>query len=382
MEIVLYVHELYPEIGHSHAMIETLRNFPPGAIKKLTVIAYESAALENIFPELKGRCSFKKVPGKTLAPFLIKMLFYQFYALLYSYFRVPAHAKELGIGIAHLRPKFVNVQFLHFQWAKPYFTMGKMPFYKYIYKKILFFFFDLGERIVYQNPLVKVGALSKFVQEALIEKYHRNPNNTHLTYSGINTQKFSLDLRPRQEIWRELANTYPEMTKLEPNQPIALFVGALERKGLLYILKCLEKKTSPYQLIVVGKPEVGTHIDLSTYPNIAYIPYTKELPLFYSLADQFLFPTLYEPFGLVIIEAAIMGLDVYTLKKDVGASELLAGLPEIHVAETIEQFVIPIPRIISLQEKLQHRQERLKHLENYTWKETGTSFYNLLTADQ
>ncbi len=381
MEIVLYVHDLYPEIGHSHAMIETLKHFPRGAIDKLTVVAFESAELDKLFPELAGKCYFKKVPGKKLTPFLIKLLFYQIYCLVYSYFKVAPKALELSIGIAHLRPQFVNVQFLHFQWAKHYFSMEKMPLYKLIYKKIFFYCLQLGEQIVYGNPKTKVGALSFFVQQALIEKYNRNSTNTHLTYSGINIHKFAPDLRPRREIWAELASLYPAMSKINPDKPIALFVGAMERKGLPHILKRLEKDSSScYQLIVVGRPETGSQIDLSLYPGIAHIPYTKELPKFYSLADQFLFPTLYEPFGLVIIEAAIMGLEVYTLKNEVGAVELLVGLPHINVADRIDNFDIPKPRLLSIEEKLQLREERLKRLTDYSWSETGKSFYRLLNS--
>ena len=42
-------------------------------------------------------------------------------------------------------------------------------------------------------------------------------------------------------------------------------------------------------------------------------------------------PTLYEPFGLVLIEAAAMGMNIVTTRNCVGASELLENLEGIEI---------------------------------------------------
>ena len=53
-----------------------------------------------------------------------------------------------------------------------------------------------------------------------------------------------------------------------------------------------------------------------------YCGFTNEIEKYFSSADIFVFPTLYEPFGLVILEAMASGLPVVTSKL-AGAAELI-----------------------------------------------------------
>lgn len=112
-----------------------------------------------------------------------------------------------------------------------------------------------------------------------------------------------------------------------------LFVGTLEpRKNLATLLKAyalLGKKAQPPRLIIGGArgwqhehvfsvvEELGLN-EAVIFPG--YIP-REELPLWYNAADLFIYPSLYEGFGLPLLEAMACGTPVITSN--------ISSLPEV-----------------------------------------------------
>lgn len=91
---------------------------------------------------------------------------------------------------------------------------------------------------------------------------------------------------------------------------IVLFVGTNAwRKGLHYLLEAMDYLPQDYHLIAVG---VNPHSLPAGFPraNATAIPQAPNaaLPAYYSLADVFCMPSLYEPFGLVYLEALSHGV--------------------------------------------------------------------------
>jgi glycosyltransferase involved in cell wall biosynthesis len=56
--------------------------------------------------------------------------------------------------------------------------------------------------------------------------------------------------------------------------------------------------------------------------NVQVFPPTRELQKYYAAADVFLFPTTYDSFGMVVLEAMAAGLPVIT-SDQAGAAELI-----------------------------------------------------------
>lgn len=103
--------------------------------------------------------------------------------------------------------------------------------------------------------------------------------------------------------------------------PYILSVGVLQpRKNVPRLLRAFEllRRQTPdfgYQLVVTGKPGWGADADLARkHPQIRFTGYVPdaELPVLYAGATVFAYPSLYEGFGLPLIEAMASGCPVLT----------------------------------------------------------------------
>jgi glycosyltransferase involved in cell wall biosynthesis len=109
--------------------------------------------------------------------------------------------------------------------------------------------------------------------------------------------------------------------------PLALFTGDVRtnRKGLVSVLQAMTKVDGTH-LAVVGK------IDHSPYPEMArtlgiadrthFLGFRKDVSHIMRACDLFVFPSWYDPFGLVVTEALASGIPVVT-SAATGAGELL-----------------------------------------------------------
>lgn len=134
-----------------------------------------------------------------------------------------------------------------------------------------------------------------------------------------------------------------------------LYVGTIEkRKNLLSIVKSLKIIKSQIPLVVVGKPtkylkEINEFIQqnkLSDKVLIYHSVSNEELPSFYRLAKVFIYPSVFEGFGIPIIEALYSGVPVITSK---GSCFSEAGGPDsIYVSpENPEEIADSVDKLLS-----------------------------------
>jgi glycosyltransferase involved in cell wall biosynthesis len=103
--------------------------------------------------------------------------------------------------------------------------------------------------------------------------------------------------------------------------PYILSVGVLQpRKNVPRLIAAFEKlrRENPdfgFQLVVTGKPGWGADADLARkHPQIRFTGYVldEELPVLYAGATVFAYPSLYEGFGLPVVEAMAAHCPVLT----------------------------------------------------------------------
>ncbi len=378
----VFVHDFHLEVGHSNALIELLRQIPAEQIESLKIFSYTSSAPVDLFPALaqQGKVEVVRLPVTNLYPALLKIIFFHLWSYLYIKFFLSKNYIKIGIGVASLDVDFVNVQFIHRQWKDIYFKYRKFPWWVSIYKRSTYWYLGICEDYLFRRKNIQVMVIADFMKKYFMEKYKLDRQQLSLIYSSVNLDKFSISPKGRQELFDDLRIDYPQLETIDTGKPILLFVGAYERKGLYRILDDIRKDAkNRYQMIIVGQPEsVADKIDFPENLAYAQIFYTQNLPEVYSLADAFIFPTLYEPFGLVITEAAAMGLKVVVTKEMVGASEILGDLDEIVMVDGKSSLKLNEIDILTADKRQLLRTQRVKRFQEFSWSKAADLFQKSL----
>jgi glycosyltransferase involved in cell wall biosynthesis len=384
MKISIFVHELLPQVGHSRAMIELINGLTieqKSNIEYIETISFESKDLNQLFPEINCPKKIIKIPGMTLKPFLLKMFTYHILSFFYSLFFCRKKIK-IGIGIASLNVNISNIQFIHKQWEMLFFQKRRLNLIQKIYKKALFKYFEIGEHLLFKNKNIQFIVIAHFLQNFIKSTFGTGVEQIHLIPSGVNTTEFSIESLNQQQIIDNLVSKHVALKIINFDEPVILFVGAFERKGLDRVLDYLKDKPSS-QLILIGKPESYSSWNFPTNIRIAHVLFTEEINLFYAISDIFIFPTYYEPFGLVILEAYSMGLDLIIPKDNVGASEILINESdnEDGIYFFLQQGILPEIHFkkVDLNQRKKRRRDRLNKLSQFSWEKSAEKFYSILS---
>ena len=172
--------------------------------------------------------------------------------------------------------------------------------------------YDRKFRFAAENADVVI-AISEETKKDLVQFYNIQPEKIKVVYQSAGEQFYK---HMREEQVSRIRS------KFSLPQKFILYVGTIEeRKNLLTLVKALTKvKNIP--LVVVGrKKEYFTQVENFIKENglekRVIFPYevsNEELPAFYKMADVFIYPSLYEGFGIPILEALMMGTPVITSK--------------------------------------------------------------------
>jgi UDP-glucose:(heptosyl)LPS alpha-1,3-glucosyltransferase len=220
------------------------------------------------------------------------------------------------------------------------------------------------------------------LSKRLIPRFYPFPQERiHVIYNGVDLDKFV----PSKE---RIAPRDDEPVKL-------LFVGQdFKRKGLIHLINALvEVKMAghSFHLRVIGREKSCNYQSLATKLGLAeHITFegpSGSIQEAYKVADLFVFPSLYDPFANVCLEALACGLPVLTTTTN-GSSEIITQESDGYVvdgsetglAERLTKSINQFSNKSSADRETMRSRAR-KKAENYTIKANTEKIIELLKSD-
>jgi glycogen synthase len=182
-------------------------------------------------------------------------------------------------------------------------------------------------------------AVSEETKEDVLKHFNVDENKVKVIYNGINLQQY---------ITTSETSTLDEYG-VNKTKPYVLFVGRITRqKGIIHLVNAIKYIDSETQIVLcAGAPdtkEIGLEMEEAvnevqkTRNNVIWIDkmVTKEeIIQLYSHADVFCCPSIYEPFGIINIEA--MACDTAVVASAVGGIKEVVVDGETGILVPVEQ---------------------------------------------
>lgn len=319
--------------------------------KRVTLNILEQLKMDQGVELLEFKPSYSLVPGKGVLPKL--------YGHLVRFFWVQIHLPFLcrvkNIDFL-LSPEFYTPIFTHCKRgviAHDAHIRAQKEFISPLW--FYFYYIPFIEYAIRRADLI--FTVSKFSKKQIIDLMRLEDSKVHVVYNGVDGC-FS-EAKTGSSENKVLAAGLTE-------QEYILFVGTFEaRKNIERLIQAFAlfklnsgPKGSEIKLAIVGKPSSGQHSDRNRQINdlidsldmrnetvlCGFVP-DSELPAFYRSAVLLAFPSLYEGFGLPIIEGFISGVPVLTsnicsMPEIAGDAALLVDPYDVNdVAAKMEQLM-------------------------------------------
>ena len=204
-----------------------------------------------------------------------------------------------------------------------------------------------AERTAYEGAAAVI-AVSAGMRADILRSYPAiDPDRVHVVHNGIDLAGWK---RPEGAEATAAADAVVRGLGIDPDRPAVVFVGRITRqKGLPYLLRAVERLPAHVQMVLCAgapdTPEIAAEVsglveDLRRQREgviwIEQMLPRPELVAVLSACTVFVCPSVYEPLGIVNLEAMACGLPV------VGSAT--GGIPEV-VDDGVTGLLVPIEQV-------------------------------------
>ena len=193
-------------------------------------------------------------------------------------------------------------------------------------------------------------ANSNMIKDEIIDTYGIRPNKIDVVYNGVESKTIN-----HESSFKKLSKEFD----IDKNSSILLYVGSgFKRKGVEEFLEIIAKlKNQSIKAFIIGKEKNLEYYqqlskDLKIDKTVIFTGPRADVDDFYTISDIFLFPTRYEPFSNVVLEAMSFENAVFTTRQN-GAHEILT-----------DEYIMTSSKDFSVAKKIDNLLEDAKELSD------------------
>ena len=184
-----------------------------------------------------------------------------------------------------------------------------------------------------------VIAVSEETKADIMRLFHVDPHKLHVIHNGIDPDEYHHTENP--DVLRKHG--------IDPSLPFVLFVGRITRqKGIIHLVRAIQHLDPGFQVVLCAgapdTPEIAEEMKAAvteaqrTRPGVIWIPAMIDLQekiVLYSHSAVFCCPSIYEPFGIINLEA--MACETAVVASAVGGIKEVVVDGETGILVPVEQ---------------------------------------------
>jgi UDP-glucose:(heptosyl)LPS alpha-1,3-glucosyltransferase len=237
------------------------------------------------------------------------------------------------------------------------------------------------ERASFESQSLRcVIAVSELVRKDLLKTFALPPAKVITLYNGVDLEHFTPDYDHSRRMKAKSDLGIPE-----DSRAVAFIGNGFARKGLGFLLDAWPLVERGSCLIVAGGDRAAAAykrraVQSGTDDRVIFIGPQTNVQRLLAAVDALVLPSLFEPFGNVVMEAMAAGLPVLCSKLT-GALELLPPrLRELAIDDPtdVRQLADRLNRLLRLPDDIS--KVARTRAEQYTWTRYGTKLLDIVSA--
>ncbi|MEL7664291.1 MAG: glycosyltransferase family 4 protein [Methanosarcina mazei] len=228
----------------------------------------------------------------------------------------------------------------------------------------------------YIKKPIKYIVVSKRLKQEIMDIYKIPSKDIVIIPNGVDLERFN----PEKAFYLRDKVRYEYNIPLDSN--LLLFVAHnFWLKGLTFVIKALENLTNCYLLVVgsgIKKPFESLANELGIKSRVIFTGSVHDVSRFYVASDIFVYPSSYDVFSLVCMEALASGLPVLSTRVGGVEDYLIEGKSGYFITQDPEDIAKKVNLILSDRNLInEFRENARKTAEKFDWNKIADKYIDL-----